>query len=98
LKNPIIGVILRLYTALWKRKEGPKMRIKLVDRVEQKRKCATKVFCFTLPDIAAVAGKSLYAVKRAVYSGKLDPRDLRSIVEYGRRNVGNEDDRVSKDS
>lgn len=59
------------------------MRVKLADRVEQKRKCATRVFCFTLADIAEVAGKSVYAVKRAIYSGKLDPRDLKSIIEYG---------------
>lgn len=59
------------------------MAQKMIDRVRQNRKSATRVFCFTLTDIAEATGRSIYAVKRAIYSGKLDPRDLKSIIEFG---------------
>lgn len=39
-------------------------------------------FAFTYQDIADAAGRSVWAVKRAVYRGKLDPRDLSSVVEW----------------
>jgi hypothetical protein len=52
------------------------------EAVRDRRSRATKVFCFTLKDIADAVGRSLPTIWRATASGKLNPRDIISIAEY----------------
>ena len=47
-----------------------------------------KKFKFTYSDIAVLKGVTVYAVRRAVSRGMLDPRDLRSICGYLGRKRG----------
>jgi hypothetical protein len=58
------------------------MKKSMADAVKDNRDKATKVFCFTLQDIAEAIGKSVITVWRATASGKLDPRNIVSIAEY----------------
>jgi ParB-like chromosome segregation protein Spo0J len=63
-------------------KNGHRKNRTLQEAVADNRSKSTKVFSFTLKDIADAAGRSLSSVKRAMYSKKLDPRDLKSIAVY----------------
>jgi hypothetical protein len=43
---------------------------------------AVRVWGFCLEDISRAVGKSVMAVRKDVSRGKLDPRDLASLVRY----------------
>jgi hypothetical protein len=39
-------------------------------------------YCYTLEDIARLKGVSIYAIRKAIQRGKLDPGDLLSLSKY----------------